>query len=147
MSADTTGSRRAFMVGGVAVAACAGPLALAAAGSSNRSLGSIIPGIAPIAPETTQWQNQVGNTFTLTGESGSFPAKLSAVVVDPVDATRPRSLARPRSFIAFFEMPARVAPAGQLTYQVSNPVLGTMKLFLGRSEDKRGVTVMSAVFN
>ena len=140
-------SRRNFIIGGATTAAIAGPLAIAAS-VSKTSTGATWNPLAVVRPsEVAEWQALVGGKFHIVGEAGKYVAKLSAVVHGSSDPKRPSNLARPLSFLAYFEMNAAVAPRGQKTYKVVHPTKGVMDMFLGRGADKAGKTVVYAVFN
>lgn len=146
METTSRSSRRAFVLGGAAVAACTGPLAVAqlARGASPSLKGAAKP---TIRSEIAEWGSLVGTSFLIGGESGKALAKLAAIEQPAFDPTRPGTLARSQPFTAWFEMDARLAPAGQRGYTLTHPVKGAIKLFLSRGVDKRGKATLLALFN
>ncbi|MCX8476599.1 MAG: hypothetical protein MT490_12445 [Sphingomonas sp.] len=139
-------SRRTFVMGGAAAAACMGPLAVAQL--AGKSPASRKGAAAPASrSEVAEWERLVGVSFLVAGEAGKVPAKLAAVMRPPVDSKRPADLARFQPFTAYFEVDARLAPAGQQTYRVLHPAKGMIDLFLTRGADKRGKAVLLALFN
>jgi hypothetical protein len=147
METTTRSSRRSFVLGGAAAAACTGPLAIAQLASTS----SPLPGrrvVSALAPsEVAEWESLVGSSFLVGGEAGKAVAKLAAIERPAFDPGRPAELARVQPFTAWFEMDARLAPAGQRTYAVAHPAKGAIDLFLGRGADKRGKAVLLALFN
>lgn len=147
MIVEKKGSRRAFIVGGVAATAAAVPFAMAAV---NQAVGPIWSPAAPKAPadaELAQWEKILGGQFKIAGELGKGTAVLSAVVRGSADSGRPAGLGRAKPFTAYFEMGPRLAPKGQKTYRIGHPTKGAIDLFLGRGADKRGKAVLYAIFN
>ncbi|MDP5279284.1 hypothetical protein Q9Q95_10165 [Sphingomonas sp. DG1-23] len=139
-------SRRAFVLGGGAAAIVAGPLAVAKL--ARAPLPSFKRQTAPSAPsEVAEWEKLAGASFLIGGEAGKAVARLVMVERPAIDPKRPAELARFQPFTAWFEMEARLAPAGQRTYSVAHPVKGAIDLFLGRGADKRGKAVLYALFN
>lgn len=147
METTSRSSRRAFVLGGTAAAACMGPLAVAqlARTSLPISRGATTP--TATRSETAEWESLVGASFLIGGEAGKAVAKLAAIERPAFDPKRPVELARLQPFTAWFEMDARLAPMGQRTYTVAHPTKGTIELFLGRGADKRGKAVLLALFN
>lgn len=147
METTSRSSRRAFVLGGTAAAACIGPLAVAqlARTSLVTSGGTTAPTVA--RSEVAEWESLVGASFLIGGEAGKAVAKLAAIERPAFDPERPAELARAQPFTAWFEMDARLAPAGQHTYTVAHPAKGAIELFLGRGADKRGKAVVLALFN
>ena len=147
MKITSGSSRRTFVMGGAAAAACMGPLAVAQL--AGGSLASRRSAASPTSArsEVGEWERLVGLSFLVTGEAGKVPAKLAAVMRPPVDPKRPADLARFQPFTAYFEVDARLAPAGQRTYRVLHPAKGLIDLFLTRGADKRGKAVLLALFN
>ncbi|WP_233503441.1 DUF6916 family protein [Sphingomonas psychrotolerans] len=134
------------MLGGTAAVACVGPLAVAqlarAPLPSRKS-----PAPTSAQSEVAEWENLVGASFLVGGEAGKAVAKLVMVERPAIDPKRPAGLARFQPFTAWFEMEARLAPAGQRTYKVAHPTRGLIDLFLGRGADRRGKAVVYALFN
>jgi hypothetical protein len=97
--------------------------------------------------EVAEWERLVGAAFLVAGEDGKAVAKLVAVERPAADPKRPAELARYQPFTAWFEMEARVAPAGQQTYAVTHPIRGAADLFLGRGDDRHGRAALYALFN
>ncbi|ATY33892.1 hypothetical protein CVN68_19630 [Sphingomonas psychrotolerans] len=126
--------------------ACVGPLAVAqlarAPLPSRKS-----PAPTSAQSEVAEWENLVGASFLVGGEAGKAVAKLVMVERPAIDPKRPAGLARFQPFTAWFEMEARLAPAGQRTYKVAHPTRGLIDLFLGRGADRRGKAVVYALFN
>lgn len=147
METTSRSSRRAFVLGGSAAAVCMGPLAASQIASSSSP--SLEGETTPPSPrsEVAEWENLVGASFLVGGETGKAVAKLAAIERPAFDPERPAELARPQPFTAWFEMDARLAPSGQRTYAVAHPTKGTIDLFLSRGADKRGKAVVLALFN
>ena len=147
METTSRSSRRAFVLGGTAAAACMGPLAVAqlARTSPSSPEGMTVPTV--VRSEVAEWESLVGASFLIGGEAGKAVAELAAIERPAFDPKRPAELARLQPFTAWFEMDARLAPAGQRTYTVMHPAKGTIELFLGRGADKRGKAVVLALFN
>lgn len=146
MADSSRSSRRAFVLGGAA-AACMAPLAAARLASGARPSRS-----GPTTPtgarsEVAQWESLVGASFLVAGEAGKAVATLAAVVRPPVDPQRPAELARFQPFTLYFEMDARSAPTGQLTYKVTRPARDVIELFLSRGSDRDGKAIVQALFN
>lgn len=97
--------------------------------------------------EVAEWEGLVGASFLVAGEAGKAVARLAAIERPAFDSKRPSGLARAQPFTAYFEMDARVAPAGQLTYRVACPGKGSADLFLTRGHDKGGKAILLALFN
>jgi hypothetical protein len=146
MKTTNRSSRRAFVLGGTAAAACLGPLAIAqlarAPLPSRKS-----PAPTSAQSEVAEWENLVGASFLVASEAGKGLAKLVAVERPAFDPKRPAELARFQPFTAYLQMDARQAPAGQRTYRVTHPTKGMIDLFLSRGADKRGKAVLLALFN
>lgn len=146
MADSSRSSRRAFVLGGTA-AACIAPLAAAQFRHDGepRSKGSVrtTGGVS----EVGEWERLVGASFVIAGEAGKSVATLAAVMRPPADPRRPAELARFQPFTAWFEMDARSAPVGQLTYKVTRPSREVVELFLSRAGDKGGKAVVQALFN
>lgn len=147
MAENTSGSRRAFVVGGVAVAALSVPLALARRGEVTTSFWSPRKPVPQSATEVRAWEALVGGNFALTGEQGAGVARLVAIESEAADPKRPAYLARSRSFSAVFEADAARAPIGQNSYSVRHPTKGLIDLFLSRGTDRGGKAVLTALFN
>lgn len=147
METTSRSSRRAFVLGGTAAAACMGPLA--AAQLTRTSLATSGGTTAPTVTrsEVAEWESLVGASFLIGGEAGKAVAKLAAIARPAFDPKRPAELARLQPFTAWFEMDARLAPTGQRTYAVTHPTKGVINLFLGRGADRRGKGVLLALFN
>jgi len=147
MKTMSRSSRRAFVLGGTAAAACVGPLAVA-----KLARAPLLPLKRQTAPasalsEVAEWESLVDTSFLVGGEAGRAVARLVMVERPAIDPKRPAGLARFQPFTAWFEMEARLAPAGQRTYTVAHPARGMVDLFLGRGEDRHGKAVLYALFN
>jgi hypothetical protein len=141
-------SRRNFIVGGAAVVAVAGPLALAARVGSNDTRDTWSPTAgARTQAEIGEWEAVLDQKFQISGEFGAAAARLSAVVHGASDPLRPTSLPRALTYMVYFETGTRIAPKGQKTYSVVHPTKGAMEMFLGRGVDTAGQAVLYAVFN
>lgn len=147
MKSMSRSSRRAFVLGGTAAAIAAGPLAVAKL--ARTTLLPLKRQTTPSAQsEVVEWEGQVGTSFLIGGgAAGKAVARLAMVERPAIDPKRPAELARFQPFTAWFEMDARLAPAGQQTYAVAHPTRGLVDLFLGRGEDKHGKAILYALFN
>ena len=105
--------------------------------------------VASAAPrlEVGVWESLVGQSFRIMTESGVAGATLAAVERVAFDPGRPESLARDRSFYAYFTVGLSVAPAGQQSYPLLHPELGEITLFLGRGDDRGNEATFHALFN
>lgn len=146
MKTMSRSSRRAFVLGGAAAAAVSGPLAVA-----KLARAPVLPlkrqTAVSVQSEVARWESLVGTSFLVGGEAGKAVARLVMVERPAIDPKRPAELARFQPFTAWFEMEARLAPAGQRTYPVAHPAKGMLDLFLGRGEDKQGKAILYALFN
>lgn len=147
METTSRSSRRAFVLGGTAAAACMGPLAAAQLTRTSPATSGGTKAPTATRSEVAEWESLVGASFLIGGEAGKAVAKLAAIERPAFDPKRPAGLARLQPFTAWFEMDARLAPAGQRTYTVAHPTKGAINLFLGRGADKRGKAVVLALFN
>jgi hypothetical protein len=146
MKTMSRSSRRAFVLGGSAAAVVAGPLAVAKLARAP-ALTLKRQTALSAQSEVAEWEGQVGTSFLVGGEAGKAVARLVMVERPAIDPKRPAGLARFQPFTAWFEMEARLAPAGQRTYAVMHPTRGMIDLFLGRGEDKQGKAILYALFN
>lgn len=146
MADSSRSSRRAFVLGGTA-AACIAPLAAAQFGHGGEPRSKGPARTTGGVSEVGEWERLVGASFLIAGEAGKSVATLVAVVRPPVDPKRPAELARFQPFTAWFEMDARSAPVGQLTYPVTRPSRDVIELFLSRGSDKGSKAVVQALFN
>ncbi|MEG3181834.1 DUF6916 family protein [Sphingomonas sp. LT1P40] len=137
-------SRRRFVIGGLVAAGLAG--------CDGAGSGLVKVAAEKKAPPLTQgevgrWETLLGQTFTITGESGKAVATLTAIKRGVSDAGRPPELGRDLPFYVFFEMDARMAPVGDKTYQVSHSSTGAFDLFVGLSTEQNGKAVFNALLN
>src|ERR1700754_2727439 len=100
-----TGSRRTFLVGGVAAAAVVGPLAIAAATKETST-----PLWKPAAPkpasnEIAGWTKHLGARIKIVGEFGPAVGKVAALQSQNSERSRPLGL-RANPFTLFFEVDA-----------------------------------------
>lgn len=146
MAESSRSSRRTFVLGGAA-AACIAPLAAARMASGTNPSSGRQAAPAGAISEVAEWEQLVGASFLIAGEAGKAVATLAAVERPPVDPKRPAELARFQPFTAWFEMDARSAPMGQLTYSVTHPSRAGIELFLSRGRDKAGKAIVQALFN
>jgi len=142
MESTNLSSRRAFVLGGAA-AACAVPLASARLAGGSPAPSRAAGAGAAAASEVAQWEALVGTRFLIDGAL----ATLALVERPAADPKRPAALARFQPFTAWFEMEARLAPAGQQTYRIVDPGKRATELFLSRGNDRRGKAVLYALFN
>ncbi|MEA3038984.1 MAG: hypothetical protein QOE79_1497 [Sphingomonadales bacterium] len=135
-------TRRAVVAG---LAAAAGSTAIAAparALTPRGASGSRAKG------EFQQWQSLEARSFRVAAENGSCALSLVAVRALPAKGARPAACSRPHAFLAVFEAPAAASrPAGDRTYAVQHPQLGTFPLFLGVGDREAGKQRFVAVFN
>lgn len=149
----TIGSRRDFVIGGLATLSAA---SLAGCDGGGDSSGSVrLPpqpapapqGPALVASEADGWEALLGTTFTIQGEGGAVVSTLSAVTRATDDANRPTGLARHRGFYAYFEMSPGATPLGGKVYRLSHAVKGEFELFLSHPSEMFGKGVVHAVLN
>jgi len=143
MQTTSRSSRRAFVLGSAAAAACLGPLAVAQLAGTPPPAPQEPAPPAPSLSEVAAWEGMVGASFLIDGAI----ARLAVIERPAIDPVRPAGLARFQPFTAGFEMEARLAPIGQRTYAVAQPAGGPIDLFLGRGEDRQGKTTLYALFN
>jgi hypothetical protein len=132
-------TRRAVVAG---LAAAAGSTAIAAPARALAPRGK--PGSKPRG-EFEQWRTLAGRSFRVAAERSSCTLSLVAVRALPAEGRRPAACGRPHAFAAVFEGPA--ALAGNRTYAVQHPELGTFPLFLGVGSLEAGRQRFVAVFN
>ena len=143
MKTTSRTSRRTFVLSGTAAAVCLGPLAVSQFAEASGSGAKVSTRRSEIA----EWEALVGTAFLVGGEGGKVLARLAAIAQPPLDPKRPTALARFQPFTAYFELDARVAPAGQKSYRVTHPAKGTIDLFLSRGATRQGKAVLLALFN
>jgi hypothetical protein len=132
-------------MGGAVAAAGLAPLALA---QRMKQLPAARPAsVLPPPNEVATWEKLIGATFVLGAAAERAVARLVAIERPAIDPLRPPELARFQPFIAWFEMDARLAPAGQRTHAIRHPTRGATELFLSRGADRRGKAVLYALFN
>jgi hypothetical protein len=146
MQITSRSSRRAFVIGGGAAAACLGPLAVAQLGEEPPLPGDVPPA-PPAQSEVAEWESLVGAHFLVACDAGNALARLITVERPSIDPERPAGLARFQPFVAWFEMDAHLAPCGQQSRRVTHPTKGSGELFLSRGRDEGGKTVLLALFN
>jgi hypothetical protein len=93
-----------------------------------------------------EWNQEVGSSFELRGDSGASTLKLVAVVPLNSKGRRPSSLGRDRAFAAVFEPAAGTAPAADGTYKVEHAKHGELAVFMTAGRGG-GSGRLEAVFN
>jgi hypothetical protein len=135
-------TRRAVVVG---LVAAAGSTAIATPARALAPRGKT--GSKPRS-EFEQWRTLAGRSFRVAAETSSCTLSLVAVRTLPADGRRPAACGRPHAFAALFEGPAAaLAPAGDRTYAVQHPELGTFPMFLGAPGREDGKLRFVAIFN
>jgi hypothetical protein len=133
-------SRRAVVAG---LAAAAGSAAIATPARALAPRGDSKP-----RSGFEQWRTLADPHFRVAAESGSCGLSLVAVKAMPSQGARPSRCDRPHAFAAIFDAPAAaLAPAGNRTYAVQHPELGTFPLFLGAPGREAGKLRFVAIFN
>ncbi|MBO9713691.1 hypothetical protein [Sphingomonas sp.] len=117
------------------------------------ALAATLPAVASFAvppafahQDAAQWEKQVGQRFTVTGENGPAPITLLAVKAVH-DMRSPRASGRRYSFTALFEMDAAGALEGGRLYEMRHPAFGDAVLFLDRTTVAGGKARLRASFN
>jgi hypothetical protein len=135
-------TRRAVVAG---LAAAAGSTAVAA---PARALAPRDGSGSRAKSEFQQWQGLEARSFRVAAETGRCALSLVAVRALPAKGARPAACGRPHAFAAVFEAPAAGSTlAGNRTYAVQHPDLGTFPLFLGVGSLEAGRQRFVAVFN
>jgi hypothetical protein len=131
-------TRRAVVAG---LAAAAGSAVIAAPARA------LAPSSANAKSEFEQWRALKGRSFRVAAEKGPCSLSLVAVRALPAKGARPAACARRGAFVAVFEAGTPAAPAGDRSYAVQHPDLGTFPLFLGRGDPEPGKLRFVAIFN
>jgi len=96
--------------------------------------------------EADQWQNAVGQKFTLWTGSATLTAKLASAERQPYSGPRPAALRR-EPLLLTFAIDARANPIGDVIYQLDRSVAGMMQMFLQKRVGTSGTAVMTALLN
>lgn len=144
-------SRRGFIVAASAVVA--GTVLLLRRGGPSGAPAepggiTVLPGSeivsAPVPGASNPWLGAIGETVRIAGESVAGDATIAAVVREPLGPVRPAGL-RQQSLLVYFEMDARIAPAGNGIYAIGRMIDGLDRLFLTRGDDRAGKAILMAV--
>lgn len=135
-------TRRAVVAG---LAAAAGSTAIAAPARAVAPRGA---SGSRAKSEFEQWQGLEARSFRVAAENGRCELSLVAVRALPAKGARPAACGRPHAFAAVFEAPAGVSTlAGDRTYAIQHPEMGTFPLFLGAGDPEAGKQRFVAIFN
>lgn len=154
MDIAAAGTRRRFVVGGLATVAAVGLSGCGGGGSGivsipgnggNNSAAAAGPPL--LTAEADAWEAMVGSSFSIAAESGQTMAVLAGIQRMAADANRPAALARHTGFKALFEITNSVLPQGQKVYRMGHATRGGFDLLLGQVSLVQGKNVISAILN
>ncbi|HEY0149520.1 MAG TPA: hypothetical protein VGB70_11030 [Allosphingosinicella sp.] len=95
----------------------------------------------------SEWQNVVGQTFSIEGEHGPVRATLSGVKLLSSKGARPASVGRKQAFALQFQTAVGQAPAGDRTYRVTHSAFPPLDMFLDAPTAMARGMKLTAVFN